>query len=131
MIETFVPTKKRERFKVFESGFEDAPIPKGQLFDMVFTSPPFFDLEKYSTHAGDSITKYAGEKKWTDNFLMVSIFKAYSHLEKGGHMILYLHDEPYLNSRLKELETIMTYKGKLYFCESKCRGIHVWQKHLH
>jgi hypothetical protein len=127
MINTFVPPNKRERFKVFESGFEDAPIPN-TMFDLVFTSPPFFDLEKYSTYKGDSITKFKGEKNWTDNFLMVSILKAYKYLEPGGHMILYLHDEPYLNKRLKELDPIMTYKGKIYFCEAKCRGMHVWQK---
>jgi len=127
MINTFVSKNKRERFKVLQYGFEDAPIPKTQ-FDLVFTSPPFFDLEKYSVHSGDSITKFAGEKNWTDNFLMVCIEKAYRHLEPGGHMVLYLHDSPYLNTRLKELNELMTYKGKIYFCESKCRGMHVWQK---
>jgi 16S rRNA G966 N2-methylase RsmD len=125
MIKTF--TKNKERFILIEDGFETAKLPDDK-FDMVFSSPPFFDLEKYSNYDNDSITKYKTEKVWCDNFLMVSIHKAYEYLENDGHMILYIHSSPYIDKQLKKLETKMKYKGQIYFFENKLRGLHVWQK---
>lgn len=125
IIKTF--TKHKERFILIDDGFETAELPNTK-FDMVFSSPPFFDLEKYSNYDNDSIIKYKNEKSWCDNFLMKSIYKAYNYLENNGHMILYIHSSPYIDKKLKELNKIMKYKGQIYFYETKLRGMHVWQK---
>jgi len=125
MIETFSTNKNK--FILIEGGFETAELPNTK-FDLVFSSPPFFDLEKYSNYDNDSLTKYKTEKNWCDNFLMTSIMKAYNYLEKNGHMILYIHSSPYVDKRLLELNKIMNYKGIIYFYENKLRGMHVWQK---
>jgi 16S rRNA G966 N2-methylase RsmD len=125
MINTFA--KKKKKFILIEDGFETAKLPDTK-FDLVFSSPPFFDLEKYSNYDKDSLTKFKTEKNWCDNFLMKSIFKAYKYLEKNGHMILYIHSSPYVDKRLLELNKIMKYKGIIYFYENKLRGMHVWQK---
>ena len=85
MIDTFATEK--DNFILIEDGFETATLPKTK-FDLVFSSPPFFDLEKYSNYDKDSLTKYKTEKNWCDNFLIKSIMKAYEYLEKDGHMIL-------------------------------------------
>jgi 16S rRNA G966 N2-methylase RsmD len=122
MITTFTSNKKR--FIMIEDGFETAKLPNVK-FDMVFSSPPFFNLEKYSNYENDSFTKYNNEKIWCDNFLMVSIYKAYDYLENNGHMILYIYSSPYVNKKIKELNKIMKYKGVIYFYKNKLRGVHV------
>ena len=125
MIDTFATNKNK--FILIEDGFETAKLPNTK-FDLVFSSPPFFDLEKYSNYDNDSLTKYKTEKNWCDNFLIKSIYKAYNYLEKNGHMILYIHSSPYVDKQLLELNKVMKYKGKIYFYENKLRGMHVWQK---
>ena len=125
MIDTFAT--KKDNFILLEDGFETANLPKTK-FDLVFSSPPFFDLEKYSNYDKDSLTKYKTEKNWCDNFLMKSIMKAYEYLEKNGHMILYIHSSPYVDEQLNKLNKIMKYNGIIYFYENKLRGMHVWQK---
>jgi 16S rRNA G966 N2-methylase RsmD len=47
IIETFVPEIRRSNYIIFKNGFLEALIPK-EKFDIVFTSPPFFDFEKYN-----------------------------------------------------------------------------------
>ena len=125
MIDTFATNK--DNFILIEDGFETAELPKTK-FDLVLSSPPFFDLEKYSNYDNDSLTKYKTEKNWCDNFLMKSIIKAYNYLEKNGHIILYIHSSPYVDKKLLELNKLMKYKGMIYFYENKLRGMHVWQK---
>ncbi len=125
IINTFATNKNN--FILIEDGFETAVLPDTK-FDLVFSSPPFFDLEKYSSYENDSLTKYKSEKKWCDKFLMKSIYKAFTYLEKNGHMILYIHSSPYVDKQLLKIHKIMKYKGMIYFYESKLRGMHVWQK---
>jgi hypothetical protein len=127
MINKFVKKEKRNRFILLKSGFENAILPNDE-FDLVFSSPPFFNLEKYSSYKSDSITKYNNEKSWCDNFLMVSIYKAINKLKVGGHLILYIYSSEYVDKRLNEINKIMKYKGMIYFYDKSLRGMHVWEK---
>jgi len=127
MINTFVTPKNKKNFILIEDGFETAKLPNIK-YDLVFSSPPFFDLEKYSKYENDSLVKYNNEKDWVDKFLMVSIYKAIGYLEKNGHLILYLHSSEYVNKRLLEINKILKFKGYIYFYDTKIRGMSVWQK---
>jgi len=127
MIATFATAKTKKRYILIEDGFETATLPDTK-FDMVFSSPPFFDLEKYSNYEADSLTKYKEEREWCDKFLMASLYKAYERIETGGHMILYIRSSSYLEKRLKELNRLMRYRGIIYFYDNKLRGMYVWQK---
>ena len=53
MIKTF--KKKDTNYYIYEGGFENIDL-GNELFDIVFSSPPFFTLEKYSTYNNNSIT---------------------------------------------------------------------------
>lgn len=123
--------KKRmlSKYKVHATGFLEAEF-EGRDFDLVFSSPPFFDLEIYSGFQNDSMVKY-GETmvKWVDEFLMKSIEKAYGLLKVGGYMILYVgeHGE-YGSRRMQEWNGKMRKLGIMYFYENRARGMHVWQK---
>ena len=129
MIDKLVSQNNRKRFILLKSGFENAKLPN-TTFDLVFSSPPFFDLEKYSTFSDDSLTKYNNEKDWCDKFLMVSIHKAIDYLKKDGHLILYIHSSHYIDKRIREIDNILEYKGLIYFYDTSLRGMHVWKKNF-
>ena len=69
-------------------------------FDLVFTSPPYFDLEVYSDESSQSTSNAAGGRmdaleRWYSSFLMPSIEKAWSVLDEAGVMVLVINDPPY------------------------------------
>jgi hypothetical protein len=125
IIKTFAPTRQSD-FIVHPMGFENAPL-HDTKFDLVFSSPPFFDLEQYSTHPGDSL-QYTTEIAWCLQFLWPSLLKAYRHLKRNGHMVLYISGSPTVMSYLTQLNAIMKYKGVIYFIDSRPRAMYVWQK---
>jgi len=63
---------------------------KGQsnFFDLVFTSPPYFDTERYSNEDTQSWKRYPKPEQWTDGFLRPLITTSYRVLKKGGKLIL-------------------------------------------
>lgn len=127
IIDTFAPNQKN-KFIIYKNGFIEAPIQNNIKFDLVFSSPPFFTLEKYSKFDQDSITMYNDEVSWTQNFLIKSLIKSYNLLNKYGHIVLYIEGSKYLLNQIKKLNNIMNYKGIIYFFEKKPRTMYVWQK---
>lgn len=127
MIDTFVTKSKKKNFIIHKRGFLESPIEEMD-FDIVFSSPPFFTLEKYSDFSENSITKYNNEKDWTNYFFIPSLIKAYNHLKDGGHIILYMGGSDYIMNAMHKLDSIMEYKGIIYFYEKKPRGMYVWKK---
>lgn len=69
------------------SCFEDADVPKG-TFDLAFTSPPYFDTERYAsgTHfeAMQSWKRYPTKRQWCDRFLKILVEKCFLGLKDGG-----------------------------------------------
>jgi len=58
-------------------------------YDLIFTSPPYFDIEKYSdTHNTQSYLRYPKYEIWKEKFLKVLIEKSYDYLLPGGHLVL-------------------------------------------
>lgn len=73
-------------------GFEDLVLGE-ELFDVVLSSPPYFNLEIYNTSEDtQSITRYPGRTSWLVNFLFGVLEKAWKHLRVGGYLILHLGD---------------------------------------
>jgi len=66
-----------EDFKVFEKSY-----------DLIFTSPPYFDTEKYSYDKRQSWMRYRVYDKWVEKFLEPLIKKSYSFLRSGCYFIL-------------------------------------------
>src|SRR5690606_9365845 len=102
--------------------------------DLVFSSPPFFDLEIYSDSVEDSYKKYNQESSWYDGFLIPSLRKAASLLIKGGHMVLYIDESintNYIDKLVRDVNSFMTNKGSIYyFYPNKMvpRRFFVWKK---
>jgi len=57
-------------------------------FDLVFTSPPYFNIEKYSLEAEQSYIKYPTYNEWKDKFLGILIKKSHFLLRSGGYLAL-------------------------------------------
>ena len=75
-------------YEVVRSGFEEYVV--DDEYDLVFTSPPFFDFEVYSNNAEQSIKRYNTENKWVKGFLEPLIKKGKDALKKGGYLVLYI-----------------------------------------
>jgi hypothetical protein len=127
IIQTFVPKVQRNKITIHKEGFEDINL-KDEMFDIVFSSPPFFTLEKYSSYEDNSITHYKDEKTWCEKFFIKSLIKCYNHLEKDGHMILYMGGSKYVFEQMFKLNNVMSYKGVIYFYDNKPRAMYVWKK---
>ena len=65
---------------------------KEKKYDLVFTSPPFFDLEVYENEKSQSISKFNTLEKWKQNFLIPAMEKSVSALEMNGHLVIYVSD---------------------------------------
>lgn len=73
------------------SPFEDAQLPPGETFDLIFTSPPFFTFEKYEGE-NTSTTRYPEFERWAVEFFFLALHKAWSVLDAGGHLCIYIQD---------------------------------------
>ncbi len=80
------------KIKFIKSGFEEAWVmPEffaDKQFDLMFTSPPYFDLEIYEDTPGQSINKFTSLENWLENFLKVCMVKILSLLRPGGIMAM-------------------------------------------
>ena len=71
------------------SPFEDAMVRPG-FYDIVITSPPFFDLEEYSSDPSQSNIRYKTYGEWCDRFFTPYLKKCMMSLVEGGVLILYI-----------------------------------------
>jgi len=127
MINKFVSKNKQKNFIIHKNGFLEAKITQNN-FDIVFSSPPFFNLEKYSNFLEDSLIKYNNEEEWCNYFFLPSIIKAHSLLKINGYFILYFFGSKFIMEKMFSLNKIMTYYGTIYFYDTKPRAMFVWKK---
>ena len=109
--------------------FEDAlKIDYNNLvYDFVFTSPPYYFIQKYENNP-----KYASKKEMDELFYVPIFTKTYNGLQKGGHYIINVCKEVY-DRVLKDLlgEAVETFPLK----KSKRQNdytemVYVWRKLL-
>lgn len=60
--------------------------------DLVFTSPPYWNCEKYSNHDDQSYKKYSTFNHWSEGFLKPVIQTSYDSLKSGGYLALNISD---------------------------------------
>jgi hypothetical protein len=126
MIELF-GNKNKQKFTT--CGFENLEIT--DTYDLIFTSPPFFDVEIYSESKDDSLVNYNTQELWYKNFLVVVSNKACGALEVGGHFAIYITPN-YIYSLKKDLTDTMKYIGIIYNVSElfniKTPLLYVWRK---
>lgn len=120
---------------LIQDGFETAKLPNTK-FDLVFSSPPFFDLEIYSTASTDSLIKYNTVDKWFNGFLMPSIKKAIRHLKPGGYLVLYMGEshgtEKYISRMITQTDKLANNAGRFYYTDgigtnARLREFYCWR----
>ena len=89
-----------------------------QQFDTVFTSPPYFDTERYSTDNTQSWKRYKKLNSWVEEFLCVAVYRAWNSLSVGGTLAINIADT-YGHHRRQEMcdpmnDFISTLKGAEY-----------------
>ncbi|CAH6420921.1 Hypothetical protein POVR2_LOCUS292 [uncultured virus] len=82
-------------YTMIESRFQTAELPVDKTYDLVFTSPPYYDLELYATEV-----EGANLDEWKTRFLYPSILKAWNVLDVGGHFCISIND--FSNARYVE-----------------------------
>lgn len=68
--------------------------PAEDSLDLCFTSPPYFDTEKYSDEPTQSYIKYPTRDSWLNGFLRETMENCYYGLKRGKHMLINIADTP-------------------------------------
>ncbi len=73
----------------FDIGMAEKVMPTiMEKYDLVFTSPPYFNIEIYSEDKNQSCNKYKEYKQWLNSFLYKIVNESYRLLKDDGRMIL-------------------------------------------
>jgi len=83
-------------------------IPEKNSLNLCFTSPPYFDLEKYSDEDSQSYIKYSNKQDWVSGFLKNTFNNCYYGLKNNGHMLINIADSKKNNNISLEQATIDT-----------------------
>lgn len=68
------------------------PSLKALSVDLVFSSPPYFNIERYSDESTQSVCRYPTYCQWRDRFLATIIHEAHRILRKGGFFAINVSD---------------------------------------
>lgn len=123
---------KQKRCTLIKDGFETAKLPNTK-YDIVFSSPPFFTLEIYSSNTENSVMRYGTVDRWFNGFLMPSIKKGLEHLQVGGHLVLYMGEagteEKYIPRMISETDKMAKNIGIIYYSDAgNVRTFYCWEK---
>jgi DNA modification methylase len=101
-------------------------------YDMVFTSPPYYDLEQYGTRES---TTARTKEEWDNTFYRPLFRETYQYLAKGGHYCLNIPveifervcrdilGEPWKRVSLKKSDRQQTDSSKKYV-----EYVYIWKK---
>ena len=66
--------------------------PYKEHFDMVFTSPPYFSVERYSYDDTQSWVRYKDIDDWNKDFLHSTLGRLWDSVKKGGYVLINISD---------------------------------------
>ena len=76
-----------KKIELYKLGSEDY-VPEPMSIDLCFTSPPYFNTEKYSNEETQSYIKYSTPEKWINGYLTETIRNCFIGLKENGYMII-------------------------------------------
>lgn len=121
---------KNNKFIINNQKFEML-TPLKEHYDIIFSSPPFFDIEIYSKSKDDSYLNYNNEDEWINNFLIPSLIISSDSLMYNGHIVLYMGgSKKVMDVMHNTLTNILKlkYEGIIYFYSGILRKMYVWKK---
>ena len=72
---------------IFQKGSEDF-LPDKESLDLCFTSPPYFNTEKYSDEETQSYIKFPTQDEWVEGFLRKTIQNCHYGLKQNRYMLI-------------------------------------------
>jgi len=111
---------KRTKVQICYKPFEDMNPSELQCkeFDLIFTSPPYFNLEIYSSAETQSVSRYPEVDQWMNGFLFPALKKSWELLARGGTMAININD---VRGGPQYVMKMIEYANKLP--NSKFRGV--------
>lgn len=85
----FQTTPKETR--IYNCGAEEIDD-YNSTFDLIFTSPPYFDVERYTNDPNQSWKKYKQLQDWLEKFLFKAIKTGWNSLSSNGYLIINVSD---------------------------------------
>jgi len=76
-----------KKVKLIKLGSENY-LPNEDSLDLCFTSPPYFDVEKYSDEDTQSYIKFSKQKKWLYQYLGATLRNCKYGLKNNGYIII-------------------------------------------
>jgi hypothetical protein len=72
---------------LYQCGSENF-VPDEETIDLCFTSPPYFDWEKYSTDSSQSYVKFSTPEAWINGFLFPTFRNCYIGLKNSSPLVV-------------------------------------------
>jgi DNA modification methylase len=99
--------------EIVQSGSEDY-LPKKESLDLCFTSPPYFDTEKYSKETTQSYIKFPNKIDWLAGFLRKTIQNCAYGLKPKRHLIINIANVSSFDTLEDEMGNIILSEGFEY-----------------
>lgn len=107
---------------------EDVDYSKLPKYDLIFTSPPYFSLEKY-----EGMTEYDDNKEFAETYFIPTIKEIWKYLSKGGVLALNMPEEMYkllvpILGRSNVIKMPIQNRFNFKVSEKKYESIYWWKK---
>ena len=102
-----------QRLEIIQSGSEDY-VPKVDSLDLCFTSPPYFDTEKYSNEETQSYKKFPKKVDWLEGFLRRTIKNCWFGLKLNKYLIINIANVSSFETLEEETANIVLSEGFEY-----------------
>ena len=79
---------KDQRCGLYKQGSEIYRPELSGLFDVSFTSPPYFNLESYGKEQNASTRNYDNYNLWLNEFVYPTVENTYKYLKVGGYAMI-------------------------------------------
>jgi len=127
-IRVWLAAGDHKKYRVKEGKFQDVRI-VGK-YDLVFTSPPFYTVERY-----EGMEDWNSVEEFMEEFLVPMFKKSVAHLAEKGHIVLYIEDRPeakfidLMKQHVLKKHPKLKYEGAFYYEGSggKMRPYYVWK----
>jgi hypothetical protein len=96
--------------ELHEMGSEDF-LPDRNTFDLCFSSPPYFDTEKYSNESTQSYVRFPSKEAWLYGFLGTTLDNCWCGLKSTGHLIINIANVKSYPTMEKEFVTMACSRG--------------------
>ncbi len=85
-------TGRKGSFKVYKCGSENKLTNKTEFVDFAFSSPPYFNLEKYSDEETQCYNRFKTLDEWFDGYVRPTIQNIYTYLKKDAYYAVNIAD---------------------------------------